>query len=87
MVLAAEQLANAGLYDDAWAPETIAQAKGEFGDLLRSMNSNPDCGAFGAPGTPGEPDPRFDGSALGTMQGAALRKALKHWERLGTLET
>ena len=50
------------------------------------MDSSRDYGVFGVPGTLGESGPRFDGSALGTMQGVALRKALNLWERVDALE-
>ena len=85
MVFAAEQLASAGLHGDAWARETTSHVEDEVRDLLQPMDSGRDCGAFGAPGALGESDPRFDGSALGPMLNAALRKALNLWERVEAL--
>ena len=62
-------MASAGLHGGAWVREIMAHVKGKVRDLLRSMDSGRDCGAFGAPGTLGESDPRIDGIALGTTQG------------------
>ena len=72
-IRAVEQLASAGLHGVAWARGIIAQAWDEVEDLLHPTDTNRNCGGFGAPGTLDRSGPRFDGSALESMQGAALR--------------
>ena len=84
-IRAVEQLASVGLHGGAWARVTTAQAEGEVRDLLHLMGTARDCGGFGAPGTLGKFNSRINGSALGTIQSAALRKALGLWERVNAL--